>query len=97
MTRDDLEDILGFDGISALFGSFGVFLLSGASWLIVENWLDADGFKLDALMGFCLSASFFGVLCLLTGIFFHSRKRGRIKKIFDQTKPYATSSPSTPG
>lgn len=100
VTKDDLDDILGFDGIASLFGGLGVFLFSGASWLIVENWLYADGFKLDALMGFCLSASFFGCLCLLAGLFFHNRKRGRIKKIFNQTKQLAASTPSysaTPG
>ncbi len=91
MTRDDLEDILGFDGVAAFFGGFGLFMLSGAVWLIVENTLDKDGFSLDPLMSFCAAAVIFGVTFLATGAYFHSKKRGRIKRIFDQTKRLSDS------
>lgn len=85
VTRDDLEDVLGFDGIAALFSGLGVFLLSGSIWLIVENALDADGFDMTSLMSFCLASAIFGAACLAAGVFFHAKKRGRIKRIFDQT------------
>lgn len=97
MTRDDLEDILGFDGISAFFSGIGLFALSGAVWLLVENTLDEDGFAFDPLMAFCLAAVIFGFVFLGAGIFFHSKKRGRIKRIFDQTKPLSANTPSSSG
>lgn len=97
VTRDDLEDILGFDGIAAIFGGLGVFLLSGAAWLIVENALDADGFSMDSLMSFCIACAIFGVACLGAGWFFHSKKRGRIKRIFGQTTPLSANTQSTSG
>lgn len=92
MTRDDLEDILGFDGVAAFFGGLGVFLLSGSAWLLVENALDADGFSMDALSSFCVASAIFGLACLAAGAFFHWKKRGRIKRIFDQTKPIPANS-----
>ena len=98
VTRDDLEDLLGFDGIAAGFGALGMFLLSGAVWLIVENALDADGFAMNSLMGFCLASVIFGAASLFAGGFFHIKKRGRIKRIFAQTKPLlAANTPSKPG
>ena len=86
VTRDDLEDILGFDGLAAGFGALGMFLLSGACWTLAENALDADGFAMDALSSFCIASIIFGAACLLAGILLHRRKRGRIRRIFDQTK-----------
>lgn len=96
VTRDDLEDILGFDGVAAFFGGFGVFLLSGPIWLIAENTFDADGFSMNALMAFCISCGIFGVVSLGAGGFFHAKKRGRIQRIFNQTKPISANSPSKP-
>jgi len=86
VTRDDLDDILGHDGISAFFGALGVFLLSGSVWLIVENTLDTDGFAMNSLMAFCISCFIFGLASLGAGTFFHVKKRGRINRIFEQTK-----------
>jgi len=86
VTKDDLEDILGFDGIAASFGALGMFLLSGAVWLIADKSLGSDGFTLNALMGFCMASVVFGAACLGAGAFFHAKKRGRISRIFDQTK-----------
>lgn len=97
MTRDDLEDILSFDGVASFFGALGVFLLSGAAWLIAENTLDADGFAFDSLMSFCIACAFFGAVCLLAGLFFHTKKRGRIERIFGQTKSLSANIPSTHG
>lgn len=96
VTRDDLEDILGFDGVAASFGGLGMFLLSGSIWLIVENTLDADGFSMNSLMSFCISCGGFGVACLSAGLYFHSKKRGRIQRIFSQTKPVSANNPSNP-
>lgn len=97
VTRDDLEDVLAFDGMSAVFCGIGVFMLSGSVWLIVENALDVDGFAMDSLMSFCVASAVFGAGFLLAGGFFHARKRGRIRRIFDQTTPRAASTPPTGG
>jgi hypothetical protein len=96
VTRDDLEDILGFDGVAAFFGGLGVFLLSGAIWLIAENTFDADGFSIDTLMAFCISCGIFGAASLGAGLFFHAKKRGRIQRIFSQTKLISANNPSNP-
>lgn len=87
VTRDDLEVLLSFDGISAAFGALGMFMLSGAVWLIAENSLDEDGFVIDSLMSFCIACVAFGAVFLATAGFFHFKKRGRVKRIFDQTTP----------
>lgn len=86
MTRDDLEDILSFDGVAAVCGGIGIFLLSGAGWLIVESAFGDDGFTLNSLMSFCIAAAGFGALSLVGGLYFNHQKRGRIKRIFNQTK-----------
>lgn len=91
VTRDDLEDILGFDGVGAFCGGLGIFLLSGSTWLIAENWFDQDGFSMDALMAFCIACAFFGMFSLLLGLYFHTKKRGRIQRIFGQTKVTGSS------
>lgn len=85
VTRDDLEDILGFDGMSAFFGAFGMFLLSGAGWILVERILSPSGFEMTALNAVCAASVVFGLISLATAFFFHSRKRGRINRIFSQT------------
>ncbi len=97
VTRDDLEGVLGFDGIAAGFGGLGMFLLSGSVWLILENSLDADGFTFDGLMGFCLASAVFGLVSLCAGLLFHFKKRGRIQRIFNQTKPPAANTPPSSG
>lgn len=97
VTRDDLEDILSFDGVAACFAAFGMFLLSGAVWLIAENTLDNNGFAFDPLMAFCIPSVAFGMACLGAGVFFHLKKRSRITRIFSQTKSLAASIPSKTG
>ena len=91
VTRDDLEDVLSFDGMAAGFGTLGMFFVSGSSWLIAENTFDQDGFVIDSLMSFCIAALIFGVAALLAAVFMHKRKRGRIKRIFDQTSNSSAS------
>ncbi|MGJ8529800.1 hypothetical protein [Maritalea sp.] len=87
VTRDDLEDVLSFDSVGALFGALGTFLLSGAGWLLVEKYFGDGDFIIDGLVGFCLAAAIFGVVSLFAGLLFFFKKRGRIKRIFAQTKP----------
>lgn len=85
VTRDDLEDILSFDGMSAIMAAVGLFFLSGGGWLLVEKWLGKEGFALTPLAAFCFASVIFGLGFLTAGLYFHSKKRGRIKRIFDQT------------
>lgn len=97
VTKDDLDDILGFDGVAAALGGLGVFLPSGGLWLIDENTFDTDGFTMDSLMSFCIASGIFGAACLATSMFFHAKKRGRIQRIFNQTNPLSANTPSKNG
>jgi hypothetical protein len=97
VTKDDLDNILVFDGMAAGFSAFGLFFLSGPVWLIAENTLDGDGFLMSPLMSFCIACCIFGLISLLAGLFVQSKKRGRINRIFNQTKPLAANTPSIDG
>lgn len=87
VNKSDLEDILSFDGISAFFGTVGMFFLSGSVWLIVDKGLGTETFVMTPLLGFCFASVIFGVVFLFAGAFMHSKKRGRITQIFNETKP----------
>lgn len=86
VTHDDLDDILSFDGVSAVFGTIGMFLLSGSVWIIAEKALGIEGLHLDSLMTFCFTCAVFGVLFMFASLYFWFKKRGRISRIFDQAK-----------
>jgi hypothetical protein len=86
VNRNDLEDILGFDGMSAFFGGLGMFLLSGSSWMLVDKITAQDTFKLTTAIGICAVCLVAGVAFMGAGLKLHSMKRGRIKRIFDETK-----------
>jgi hypothetical protein len=87
VNKNDLEDILGFDGMAALFGSLGMFLLSGASWLMVDKILDQNVFQITPPIAICAVISFAGLVFLGAGAYVHRKKRGRIDRIFNETKP----------
>jgi len=97
VTRDDLENILLFDGVSAFLYGFGTFMLSGSTWIIAENSLDVDGFGMTSLMSFCIASFIFGGVLLVIGAYFHFKKRSRISKLFEQTTPRIASTSSTGG
>lgn len=87
VNRNDLEDILGFDGMAALFGGLGMFLLSGAGWLMIDKVIDQPVFSLTAPIAICAVTSFAGLVFLGAGVYVHQKKRGRIDRIFRETRP----------
>lgn len=86
VNRDDLEDILGFDGMAAAFGAIGMFFLSGATWLLVDHLATAEAYA-AGLIGVCVVSMIAGCGFLGGGAYAHSKKRGRITRIYNQTKP----------
>lgn len=86
VNRDDLDDILGFDGMAAAFGAIGMFFLSGATWLLIDHVATADAYSVG-LVGICIVSIIAGFGFLLGGVYAHSKKRGRITRIYNQTKP----------
>lgn len=86
VNRNDLEDILGFDGMAAVFGGLGMFLLSGAGWLLVDRLTQADAVAFTAPIAVLAVTSFTGLVFLAAGIYVHQKKRGRIDRIFKETE-----------
>ncbi len=86
VNRTDLEDILGFDGMAAFFGGLGMFLLSGAGWLLVDKLIDQPVFAFTPPVAICAVISFAGLVFLVAGIYVHRKKRGRIDRIFQETR-----------
>ncbi|WP_166673652.1 hypothetical protein [Rhodovulum visakhapatnamense] len=86
VTKVDLETIRVFDGMSSFWASFGVFLLSGAGWVLVQQVLEAEALIITPLTAVCLTCVAFGALSLGAGVYFRSKKRGRIDQIFDEAE-----------
>lgn len=87
MTRDDLEDIKGFDGLQTFFFGFGMFLFSGASWLALEKLYEAETLSMTPLLSVCLVSVGFGLICFVVGLVMRGRKIGKINRIISQTRP----------
>ena len=87
VNRNDLEDILGFDGMAATFGGFGMFLLSGAGWLLVDKLVEQPVLSMTPPVVICGVISLAGLVFLGAGIYVHQKKRGRIDRIFQETRP----------
>jgi len=86
VNRNDLEDIKGFDGMATIFGGLGMFLLSGAGWLLVDKILEQEKFQITPAISVCAVTSFCGAVFLLAGLYVQNRKRGRIDRIFNETR-----------
>lgn len=87
VNKTDLEDILGFDGMAAFFSGLGMFCLSGASWLLIDKVMQQEAFAVTTPIGVCGTIVLAGIAFLGAGIFLHRKKRGRIERIFRETKP----------
>lgn len=85
VNKNDLEDILGFDGMAAFFSSVGMFFLAGATWLLVDKITQMSDFQVTVAVAFCFPSIAFGLVNLGAGVFLHLKKRGRIQRIFDET------------
>jgi hypothetical protein len=84
VNRNDLNDLMQFDGVELGLLSCGQFFMAGGGWLFVEKYL-SDEFKWDALTGFCLSAIIFGIIFAIAGFKMRSIKRNKITRIFSET------------
>ncbi len=86
MDRNDLEDILGFDGLEIFFSGTGLFLLSGALWLGIEKILEQEAFSLTILLVVCAASIILGAVFFVVGMLMRKKKRSRIQRIFDETE-----------
>ena len=86
VTRNDLSDLIQFDGIELLLCTIGQFFLAGGLWLFIENWLSSD-FAWDALTVFCLASAVFGGLLWFAGYKIRTLKQKKITIIFEETTP----------
>ncbi|WP_139015779.1 hypothetical protein [Ensifer aridi] len=85
VNRTDLEDILSFDGLAAFFTSSGLFFVSGAGWLLIDKLLQQEKFELTTTIGVCSVCVVSGLMFIGAGLILHSKKRGRIHRIFSET------------
>ena len=81
VNKSDLEDILEFDGLAAGLSAMGMFLLSGAAWLLIDKVTEMETFTVTTAVGICGVSIVSGVGFLLAGIIMHRRKRGRIERM----------------
>lgn len=88
VNRNDLEDLLDYDTSALSFGGLGITLLSGAGFILVEQWLTSATGKVNPLMQVCLVLVFFGCFLLWQGKKMHDKKRNRIERIFRETRDY---------
>ena len=86
VNKNDLEDILDFDGMEIIFCGLGVFLLSGAIWLGIEKVSEQESFEWTVLLVVCAASIITGVIFLSAGGWAHYKKRRRIKRIFEETE-----------
>jgi cytochrome bd-type quinol oxidase subunit 2 len=85
VNKNDLEDILSFDGMSSFFSSVAMFLLAGATWLLIDKISQMQEFEVTSTVQFLGLCIFCGLVSLVPGVYFHLKKRGRIQRIFDET------------
>jgi len=86
VNRNDLEDILSFDGMQSLLSGFGLFLLSGALWLGLDKILSEPSLAFTPELAICGCCVLFGVVFLSFGLYMGAKKRGRITRIYRETK-----------
>jgi len=88
VNRNELEDILSYDRYEALLTGVGLFLLSGALWLGIDK-LSAK-WEFNVVVAICGCCVVFGLVLLALGARERSRKRGKIQRIFDETRIIGT-------
>jgi len=88
VNRSELEDILDFDLIESVFSGVGLFLLSGALWLVVQQL--AEKWEMTILVAVCIPCVLFGMMLLGAGGFMRLKKRGKIERIFNETRVIGT-------
>lgn len=86
VNETDLHDLLDFDATEVGLMGVGQFMASGALWLFLDKYMDAN-FAWTGLSGFCAASFVFGVALIAAGFKMRLMKRQRIQRIFDDTKP----------
>ena len=86
MNRNDLEDLLDYDASAISFGGLGVALVSGAGFILIEQWFTSDTGQMNALMQVCLLLVAIGLFMGWQGKKMHDKKRSRIERIFRETR-----------
>lgn len=94
VNRNDLEDLRDFDSSAVSFGAIGMFLLSGAVWLLLEKLLTEGASANRALVSICSLSILVGAFLIWQGGKMHKKKTNRINRIFEETEPF---NPSTSG
>nr|WP_295889404.1 phage holin family protein [uncultured Devosia sp.] len=87
VNRNDLEDIISFDRMESSLAGLGLFLLSGALWLGIDKLADSSKPEVTPVVVFCACSVVFGALLVGIGYFMGRKKRNRISRIFQETKP----------
>lgn len=91
VNRNDLEDILGFDAMEAFFVATGLFFLSGGVWLGAEKLLEQTQFAWTPVLVMCVMSTTFGAIFTIVGGVMRWKKRGRITRIFSETKRHSAA------
>ena len=86
VNRYDLETIKDFDGRSSRFSAMGIFLMSGAFWLVMDRISAQEKFELTNTIISCIFSIILGIILAYVGFVFGKEKRKSIDRIFDETK-----------
>ncbi len=86
MNRNDLQDLLDYDTSALSFGGFGLSLVSGAAFILLEQWYSTTG--MNTIMKVCLGLLVIGSFLVWEGKKMHDKKRNRIARIFKETREY---------
>ncbi|MBL9049036.1 MAG: hypothetical protein JNK19_02865 [Tabrizicola sp.] len=96
MNRNDLEDLLDYDSSALSFGGIGVSLISGAAFILIEQWFTSSDGPVNTLMKVCFGLIAIGAFLTWQGKKMHDKKRSRIERIFRETQEYLIAETPTP-
>lgn len=95
VNESDLRDLLGLDAVELGLMTVGQFFASGALWLFLDKYNDPK-FEWSGVTGFCAASFVFGLVMVVVAIVLRLMKRGRITRIFSETKPSPASGYDAP-
>ncbi|MCI1143159.1 hypothetical protein MOP88_14010 [Sphingomonas sp. WKB10] len=85
VSKGDIDELLSLDRIELLLMTVGQFFASGALWLFLDKYMDAD-FKWTALAGFCAASFIFGIVMVLAAVVLRLTKRTKVDRIFSEAE-----------
>lgn len=86
VNRNDLSEIMQFDGTEFYLCAVGQFFLAGGTWIFIDRYF-SDKFIWNAFSGFCLASAIFGAFLWLAGYQIRSIKQKKISRIFEEIEP----------